>query len=668
LRHDRLVRFGPYEVVDELARGGMGAVYAVVHTETGARYALKTLLPEAMGDHEERVRFIREARALAQLQHPHLVRVFSAESEGPRPYLVQELLPGGSLQDRILRQGPIPTEEAVGLVLQVADALTLAHSQGILHRDLKPANVLVAEDGSARLADFGLAKRLHGESIRLTKTGQLLGTPAFMAPEQANGLPSDARTDVYGLAAVLHALLSGAPPFSAKSLIGVLSKVLDEAPLPLDDQPRALQRVIQRAMAKQAAQRQPTMQAFAEELRAALGAGPTPSKTPFLILAALLSLSALAAATWLVLREPAPTPTPPPSSSSSSPADKTPSSSPVPAATLAAPQAFAPRQRFQLEGRRPLRLAYSPDARHLVVHREAGAGTIDLVVYDATSGLLVEAPDLSGVSQIAALPRGRFAAGFKTRFLFARESGPTHIEFLQGTLESLAVSPAADGVLVSLERPSALVAYPGVQPHRRLRLPVEGEPYGLVLWIGDSCLAVRSDHARALRIKDGALVQHGEPLELPRFRDATVGMAWGSDVVLLGNGLGRVLAVGLDPEGVPISHQELQLSQGEAPPGQFALGLRAHTARIHTFLEAQDPPHVVSVAQSDRDRSQNGSLARWRRDAKGAWSFAGVVTLDPGQLCVTQGGRAREWIAAAVLRESEAIFIEQQPTERYLSR
>jgi Protein kinase domain/Anaphase-promoting complex subunit 4 WD40 domain len=266
-------QLGPYRIVRELARGGMGAVYEAVHETTGARYAVKTLLPDALGDPDERIRFAREARALAEVDHPHIVRVHTAELEGRTPYLVQDLLPGGSLKDR-LREGPLPPAEAARIAIKLAGALAAVHAKGVLHRDLKPDNVLLDDRGEPRLTDFGLAKRLQGESQRLTQTGALVGTPAFMAPEQASGEPMDERTDVYGLGATLYALLCGQPPFSGHTLINILEAVLRRPPPPLPDTvPAPLQAVVARALAKEPEQRFPDMAALGAALEEALAGG-----------------------------------------------------------------------------------------------------------------------------------------------------------------------------------------------------------------------------------------------------------------------------------------------------------------------------------------------------------------------------------------------------------
>jgi len=249
-------RLGAYRLLRPLARGGMGEVHEVLDESTGAHLALKTLLPEGLGaepDPEERLRFRREAEVLARLEHPHVVRVRAAELDGPVPFLVQDLLPGGSLDGR-LRRGPLPVAEAVTIARKLADALAYAHAHGVLHRDLKPANVLFDDRGEPRLVDFGLASDLR-EARRLTQTGATLGTPHYMAPEQATGeRRADRRTDVYGLAALLYHMLTGRPPFPGDHAVKVMTDVLEKPPAPpralRPDVPPALEAAVLRGLAK----------------------------------------------------------------------------------------------------------------------------------------------------------------------------------------------------------------------------------------------------------------------------------------------------------------------------------------------------------------------------------------------------------------------------------
>ncbi len=271
---------GPYRILRELARGGMGAVYEVVHDETGAHYALKTLLPDLIGgaNAEELERFRREAEVLGKLNHPNVVRVHAADLDGTAPYLVQDLLQGGTLQER-LKAGPLEVAEAIRIATKLGHALKHCHEHEVLHRDLKPSNVLFNERGEPLLVDFGLAHALEA-SQRLTATGTVMGTPGYMAPEQATGsLDVDARTDVYGLGAVLYHCLVGAPPFKGGSVVAILHAVTTVVPAPPSKTqgqvPAWLDRVVLRALEKKPSDRYQSV----EELVSAIEAG-SPATTP----------------------------------------------------------------------------------------------------------------------------------------------------------------------------------------------------------------------------------------------------------------------------------------------------------------------------------------------------------------------------------------------------
>ncbi|MBL4846643.1 MAG: serine/threonine protein kinase [Planctomycetes bacterium] len=218
-------RIGPYRVLRLLGRGGMGAVFEAEDERTRERVALKLLVP--LADPDDRERFRREAQAL-QLEHPNLVRTLGFEVEGAHPYIALELVSGGSLQDRVA-QGPLPLEELRPLAEQLAAGLEALHNAGVLHRDLKPANVLLSDEGRVLLADFGLA-RLPGAQT-LTRTGDLLGTPGFMAPEQARDSSRvSSACDVYGMATTLFAAATGQPPFAEAGVIQTLMAVMEEPP------------------------------------------------------------------------------------------------------------------------------------------------------------------------------------------------------------------------------------------------------------------------------------------------------------------------------------------------------------------------------------------------------------------------------------------------------
>lgn len=261
--------FGPYRVLRRLGAGAFGEVFEVEHQETRARFALKALFP--LQDSDQRARFAREAEALGRLDHPHVARTYSADLSGARPYLVQELLEGSDLGVLLRRRGRLPLADALRLIREVGAGLEHAHQAGVLHRDLKPENVLLDASGHAKLVDFGLAQ-LSGAS-RLTETHALLGTPAYMAPEQALGERLDQRCDVYALGALLFALVTGEAPFSNRgSVLALLSAVTSEAPPKPSDLspglPPWLDRLCLRSLAKGPTQRPESAQAFLDALEA----------------------------------------------------------------------------------------------------------------------------------------------------------------------------------------------------------------------------------------------------------------------------------------------------------------------------------------------------------------------------------------------------------------
>src|SRR5271166_6485594 len=199
-------RIGPYEVVSPLGSGGMGEVYRAKDSKLGRDVAIK-VLPEAVAaDSERMARFEREAKILASLNHPNIASIYGFEDSGGLGALVMELVNGPTMTERLL-QGPLPLDEALPIARQIAEALEAAHERGIIHRDLKPANIKVRPDGAVKILDFGLAKAVEGDpassdihnsptiSAIATKAGAILGTAAYMSPEQAKGKPLDKRTD-----------------------------------------------------------------------------------------------------------------------------------------------------------------------------------------------------------------------------------------------------------------------------------------------------------------------------------------------------------------------------------------------------------------------------------------------------------------------------------------
>ena len=246
-------KLGPFEIIAPLGAGGMGEVYRARDTRLGREVAIK-VLPEAFAADPDRLRrFEQEARAIAALNHPHICQLHDV---GPG-YLVLEYVQGQALR------GPMAVDRAVHLALQVASALEIAHQRGILHRDLKPANILVTPEGTTKLLDFGIAKLMRGnregpEDLTHTIEGAVVGTAAYMSPEQAEGKPLDARSDIFSFGAVLYELLSGTPAFAGTTTAQVVSAVLRDEPPPLHA-PAPLGRIIRQCLAKASSQRFQTM-------------------------------------------------------------------------------------------------------------------------------------------------------------------------------------------------------------------------------------------------------------------------------------------------------------------------------------------------------------------------------------------------------------------------
>ncbi len=224
-------RFGDYELLGEVGRGGMGVVYKAREAGLDRVVAVKMLLPGAVPDGEELQRFRTEAAAAARLQHPHIVAVHRVGEVGGRHFYSMDFIDGVSLTQR-LAEGPLPGRTAARYAAVVARALHHAHQHGILHRDIKPGNVLLDADDRPHVTDFGLAKQYTSDSGQ-TRTGSVLGTPSYMAPEQALGRKDlGPACDVYGVGAMLYELLTGRPPFKAETPLDTLSQVIEVEPVP----------------------------------------------------------------------------------------------------------------------------------------------------------------------------------------------------------------------------------------------------------------------------------------------------------------------------------------------------------------------------------------------------------------------------------------------------
>jgi serine/threonine protein kinase len=261
---------GHYRLVEEVGRGGMATVCRAIDTRDNSEVAIKVLSPTISGDNRFVRRFKREGSLLADLKHPYIVPILGYGDSKGMAYMVMPFIRGDSLQDR-LEQGKINKKERERWIQQIAEALMFAHNRGIIHRDVKPSNIMIDKSGNALLTDFGLAREVEGSN---TLTGSmLLGTPAYMAPEQGRGDPVDARSDQYSFGVILYQLITGRLPFEAESPMGtVLKHIQEPVPRPTRFVPGmspALERVILKCLAKDPEYRYPSVGAFYEAYKAA---------------------------------------------------------------------------------------------------------------------------------------------------------------------------------------------------------------------------------------------------------------------------------------------------------------------------------------------------------------------------------------------------------------
>jgi serine/threonine protein kinase len=269
------VQIGAFRIERVLGHGGMGTVYLAVDTKLNRRVAIK-LLSDDLADAAARRRFQREAQMASSLNHPHILTVHDVGEFDGRQYLVTEFVDGGTLRDWAIAEKR-SWRQILDLLTGVADGLAAAHGAGILHRDIKPANILVAQNGYAKLADFGLAKLAEASEAAApdaddsTRPGLIVGTVAYMSPEQASGKRIDARSDVFSFGVVLYELLAGKRPFSGASDLEVLKTIVEVAPKSLPDEiPIALRIAVEKALEKYPADRYQSMRDLVVDLRRAV--------------------------------------------------------------------------------------------------------------------------------------------------------------------------------------------------------------------------------------------------------------------------------------------------------------------------------------------------------------------------------------------------------------
>ena len=245
---------GPYRIINQIGKGGMATVYKAYQPSVDRYVAVKVLPSQLAESKEFATRFQQEARIIAKLEHPHILPVFDyGESDGVS-YFVMRYMDAGTLKEKMIEGRPLPLSDIDRLFTQLAEALSYAHSRGIIHRDLKPANVLIDSHGNVFLTDFGIAKLLESASPRLTQTDAIMGTPAYISPEQAQGHPVDQRSDIYSLGIILYEMVTGSVPFTAETPLAVLFKHISD-PLPppslvKPDIPPVIEQVLLKALAK----------------------------------------------------------------------------------------------------------------------------------------------------------------------------------------------------------------------------------------------------------------------------------------------------------------------------------------------------------------------------------------------------------------------------------
>ena len=267
-------RIGKYDLLEELGRGGMGVVYRAVDKQIGREVAVKTLTQGVAGDKEMLARFYEEGRKTGRLNHPHIVTVYDLGEDNGIPYIVMERVEGDPLDKIIVREMPLTMMDRLRIIEETCSALGYAHLNNVIHRDVKPANIFVQPDGKAKLLDFGIARlERRSQDISLTRTGHIIGTVPYMAPERLRDKMIDGRSDIFSAGVVLHQLITGLLPFSGEDYV-LMQKILNEPNPPLRDYcancPPGLQEIVDRALAKEVDERYQTAEEMAADLHSVI--------------------------------------------------------------------------------------------------------------------------------------------------------------------------------------------------------------------------------------------------------------------------------------------------------------------------------------------------------------------------------------------------------------
>jgi serine/threonine protein kinase len=322
---------GPYEILEQLGKGGMGEVWLADDTRLGRRVAIKVLPAELARDADRCIRFEQEAKSAAALNHPNIAAIHdvgvTADEDPPTRYMVQEYLEGETLRE-LLERGPLPFEKAMRLAIEIGEGLKAAHKAQIVHRDLKPENIFVTPDGHAKILDFGLAKLVEGGMIpnaelslspTVTVAGQILGTAGYMSPEQVRGEEVDERSDLFAMGCVLYEMIAGKRAFGGENVHDTLSRILSSEPEGIDEEDSGVRLgwSLDKLLAKDPDERYQSAADVVVDLRRTLSSGPqasaptprearaTPGRSPYaLIIVAALAVALGAVAAWTLKRAP----------------------------------------------------------------------------------------------------------------------------------------------------------------------------------------------------------------------------------------------------------------------------------------------------------------------------------------------------------------------------
>ncbi|TFG37390.1 MAG: PEGA domain-containing protein [Desulfobacterales bacterium] len=303
------MKYGRYEVVEELGKGSMGVVYKAHDPHIDRHVALKVLRQERMSSENYVRRFLKEAKAIGRLSHPGIVSVYDIGQDQGSIYIAMELLQGLSLQE-VIRQKKLNIEQIIDLISQVGEALDYLHRSGIIHRDIKPTNIIITPEGRAKITDFGIARIEDTSAHQQTQIGEILGTPEYMSPEQVEGKPVDNRSDLYSLGVILYELMAGRRPFKGDHIVVLFHAIIQETPVePAKINqaiPAELSRLVMKSISKSPADRFPSGAEMAARLKESLAKPdrqpsekPSTSRIGFIFLFIIIIISIIGLSFYL---------------------------------------------------------------------------------------------------------------------------------------------------------------------------------------------------------------------------------------------------------------------------------------------------------------------------------------------------------------------------------